>query len=82
MHPFVLVSPHCPLSVVHEGQAPFQHYQGFKTQIVDAEPSQTLIIIEPDHIISHLTTYQRPKNTYGIPRDTLVVCWALNRGRR
>ena len=64
--------------------APFERYPGFMTKIVDAAPSDdnALVIIEPTHIITHLTTFQRPEGTYSIQQKTLVICWALNRGRR
>lgn len=55
------------------------------TRIVDAEASKEdseLVVIEPAHIVTHLTTFHRPAGTYGIDKDILVVCWALNRGRR
>jgi hypothetical protein len=82
MHTFIAVRPHRLLSALEEGQAPFFCYQGFMARIVDALPSQDLLIIEPTHIVTHLTTFQRPAGTYGIPKKTLIVCWALNRERR
>jgi hypothetical protein len=82
MHTFIVVRVHRPLSPLEEGQAPFLHYQGFMTRIVDALPSDELLIIEPIHIVTHLTTFRRPEGTYGIPKETLIVCWALNRGRK
>lgn len=82
MHTFMAVCPHKPLSPLEEGQAPFIQHPSFMTRIVDALPSNELVIIEPTQIITHLTTYQRPVGTYGIDRETLVVCWALNRGRQ
>ncbi|KAJ7440245.1 hypothetical protein FB451DRAFT_1058907 [Mycena latifolia] len=50
--------------------------------IVEAGPSMNFIVIEPEHILTHLTAWSRPMGTYGIMRDILVVCWGLNRGRR
>ena len=82
MHIFINVCPHQPLSEQQEGLAPFKYYPGFMTQIVDAIPSNTNIIIEPAHIITHVVTLQRPVGTYNIGREVLVVCWAPNRGRR
>jgi hypothetical protein len=82
MQSFVVVRPHRRLSAIEEGMAPFQHYPGFMSQIVDAHAIDGPVIIEPHHIVTHLTTFRRPKGTYDIPRETLVVCWALNRGRR
>lgn len=82
MRCFVVVHAHKPLPEAQEGKAPYVHFNGFQSKIVDVEPSNNLIIIEPDHIITHLTTFERPVNTYGINSKTLVICWALNRGRK
>jgi hypothetical protein len=79
---FFIVRPHQCLPPLEDTKAPFSHYSGFETCIVDAQPSDELLIVEPAHIITHLTIFRRPVGTYGIDRDTLVVCWALNRGRR
>lgn len=81
MHTFIVVRPHQPLSAQEEQRAPFCHYPGLMTRIVDANPSKDLVIIEPTHIVTHLTTFRRNIGAYGINRETLVVCWALNRGR-
>lgn len=82
MQVFIVVQPHKLLPASEEKKSPYFHYPGFQTRIVDAEPSNNLVIIEPGHIITHLSTFHRPVNTYGIGRTTLVVCWALNRGRK
>ncbi|KAF8068046.1 hypothetical protein FPV67DRAFT_1669907 [Lyophyllum atratum] len=82
MRNFMVVRPHRPLSALEEGQAPFSQYSGFMTRIVDALPSDDLVIIEPTHIITHVMTFRRPAGTYGIGKETMVVCWALNRRRR
>lgn len=80
-HEFLVICPHKKLSIAEQSLAPFQHYPGFMTQIVDATPSESLVIIEPIHIVTHLTTFLRPKGTYGIDKETLIICQALNRGR-
>ncbi|KAF8223396.1 hypothetical protein L208DRAFT_1316953, partial [Tricholoma matsutake] len=82
MHTFIRVLSHQSLSTQEERQAPFIHHPGFMVQIVDALPSNNLSIIEPVHIITHVTTVQWPVGTYGIGRKVLVVCWAPNRGRQ
>jgi hypothetical protein len=82
MHTFIRVRSHQSLSTQEERQAPFIHHPGFMVHIVDALPSNNLSIIEPVHIITHVTTVQRPAGTYGIGRKVLVVCWAPNRGRQ
>jgi hypothetical protein len=84
METFLVVRPHRRLPFLSEADAPFERYPGFMTRIVDAAPldDTALQIIEPTHIITHLTTFRRPERTYSIPQKTLVICWALNRGRR
>ena len=84
MEIFLVVRPHRRLPFLSEADAPFERYPGFMTKIVDAAPSDdnALVIIEPTHIITHLTTFRRPEGTYSIQQKTLVICWALNRGRR
>ncbi|KAE9393831.1 hypothetical protein BT96DRAFT_943640 [Gymnopus androsaceus JB14] len=42
----------------------------------------TIGIVEPQHIITHLTTYKRSAGTYGIQQEVLVICWAMNHGLR
>ncbi|RDB22345.1 hypothetical protein Hypma_010543 [Hypsizygus marmoreus] len=82
MHTFITVCLHRALSAAEEALAPFKQCPGFLTRIVDAQPSDDVVIIEPTHIICHLTTLSRKEAVYGIERETKVVCWALNRGRR
>lgn len=83
LHTFFVIRPHRPLSPVEERLAPFaQFHELYATRIFDSIPSNQLFIVEPQHIRTHLSTYRRPSGTYGIQKDTLVVCWALNRGRR
>ena len=81
MHTFFVVRPHQQLPNSEEEQAPFVHFPGFMSRIVDTVPSKQLMIIQPVHLITHLTTFRRPSGTYGIPRETIIICWALNRGR-
>ena len=81
MQTFIVVSPHQPLPFSEESKAPFHNHSGYMSRIVDVQPSEKTILLRLDHIITHLTTYQRPKGTYHIDWDTLIVCWALNRGR-
>ena len=80
-HEFLVVCPHEKLPAAEESLAPFRHYPGFMTQIVDAIPSESLVIIEPIHIVTHLTTFLQPKGTYGIDKETLIICQALDQGR-
>lgn len=82
MHTFMVVQAHKLLPPLEEERAPFSQHPRFMARIVDAKLSDNFIIIEPTHIITHLVTFKRPEGTYGIDRKSLIVCWALNRGRR
>lgn len=80
---FVVVRGHVSLVPTEEAKAPFLNFNpNYAARIVSASNSGQLFILEPCNIITHLSTYCRPAGTYGIPVDTVVVCWALNRGRR
>ncbi|KZV59474.1 hypothetical protein PENSPDRAFT_678949 [Peniophora sp. CONT] len=79
---FLLVRPHNPLPGPEFQRTPYAHYQNLKTHIYDATPSPYIIVLEPKDILSHVTTLRRPAGTYGILRQTLVVCSALNRDRK
>ncbi|KAF8228255.1 hypothetical protein L208DRAFT_1292483, partial [Tricholoma matsutake] len=68
MHTFIRVCSHQSLSTQEERQAPFIHHPEFMVRIADALPSNNLSIIEPVHIITHVTTVQQPAGTYGIGR--------------
>lgn len=75
---FLLVEVHKPV----RNKVPFDTLKYLATAVVDASPSFNFVVIEPEHILTHLTAYRRPMGTYGIMKDILVVCWSLNRGRR
>lgn len=84
-HLFFIVAPHKRLPIAEEQKTPFFRFnKEYATRVVDVEPSGECVIIEQHQIITHLSTYRRPAKAkaYGIERDILVVCWALNRGRR
>ncbi|KAF9043561.1 hypothetical protein BDZ89DRAFT_943643 [Hymenopellis radicata] len=82
MRTFILVNCHRLLSSAEAERAPYIHNPRLMSSLVDSTPSNQSFVIEPKHIITHLTTFKRPAGTYGINRETMVVCWALNRGRR
>lgn len=82
MQTFFLIRKHKLLPPALLQQTPFPSLSLFQTTAVDAEPSNQFCIIEPTNILTHLTFYHRPKGTYGINKRILVLCWALNRGRR
>ena len=79
MEIFLVVCPYRWLPFLSEADAPFERYLGFMTKIVDAAPSDdnALVIIEPTHIITHLTTFQHLEGTYSIQQKTLVIFWVL-----
>ncbi|KAF7311213.1 hypothetical protein MKEN_01022800 [Mycena kentingensis (nom. inval.)] len=77
---FLLVRRHRPLDI---SLTPYAKYPRFMTGVVAAEPYKSLTVIEPKHVLTHLSAWARPANTYtGIREKFLVVCWALNRGRK
>ena len=79
---FILVYPHLDLNSSDASCTPYPRYPRLMTKAVRAVLSQDIIVIEPQHIITHLTTYRRPAGTYGIQQEILVICWAMNRGLR
>ncbi|KAJ6569909.1 hypothetical protein B0H10DRAFT_1788833, partial [Mycena sp. CBHHK59/15] len=74
---FVVVRRHRPLPIQFYADHP-----ELKTAVVDSEPEADGIVIEPHHVITHLTTWKRPATIYQTDKPVLRVCWALNRGRR
>ncbi|KAJ6460473.1 hypothetical protein C8R47DRAFT_123996 [Mycena vitilis] len=52
------------------------------TAVVDLEPEQRAMVIEPRHVITHLATWKWRVQINGATKPALKVCWALNRGRR
>jgi hypothetical protein len=77
---FIFVAPHRPINI--HGTL-FEHCPRMMATLVEVEPYQTLIVIEPKHVITHLSAWTRPSRTYpGVNKRFMVVCWALNRGRK
>lgn len=79
---FLIVAPHMPLAPDLLDRTPYPNFPRLQATVVDAQPSIQRVVIEPKHIITHLSTYLRPPGTFHLPFKTLVICWALNRGRR
>ncbi|KAJ6530239.1 hypothetical protein B0H19DRAFT_967761 [Mycena capillaripes] len=81
---FILTLSHRDLNQVEVSRTPYDpvRYPRFMTKIVEDAPSGPMLLIEPEHITTHLATYKPTKNSFGIGRDIRLVCWALNRGRR
>ncbi|KAK7013213.1 hypothetical protein R3P38DRAFT_2546681 [Favolaschia claudopus] len=79
---FFLVEKYKPLALGAIQKTPYHSLNLFQATAVSTDPSNNFCIIEPHHILTHLTSYYRPKGTFGILKAILVICWALNRGRR
>jgi hypothetical protein len=81
---FIFVSPHRELEQSALVGTPYDPllYPRFMSKIVEVKPSEDMVVLEPEHIITHLTTYKTRGDIYGIRREVLLVCWALNRGRK
>jgi hypothetical protein len=75
MQTFLVIEIHRPLPNTILSGLPCTSLHWFKTSVVDARPSGNMCIIEPRHILTHLTIYKRPKGTYGINyREILTIC--------
>ncbi|KAJ6603763.1 hypothetical protein B0H10DRAFT_1957739 [Mycena sp. CBHHK59/15] len=69
---FIFVAPHRPIDIHN---APYKHCPRMKAALVEVEPYKTLVVVEPKHIITHLSTWIRPSQTYpGISKQFMVVC--------
>lgn len=77
---FILVHAHLELDNSDAMRTPYPQYPRMMTKAVKTVLSDDVVVIEPQHIITHLTTYKRPAGTYGIQQEILVICWAMNRG--
>ncbi|KAK7058235.1 hypothetical protein R3P38DRAFT_2496785 [Favolaschia claudopus] len=76
---FILVHAHQDIS---NHRTPYVNYPRMMCKVVEIQATANTIILETQHIITHLVTWKRPAGTYGIDRETLAVCTALNRGLR
>jgi hypothetical protein len=81
---FLWIERHSPLHQHEVMRTPYayRHALPLHCTVVSLEHSEIYDIIQPQHIITHLTMRRRPKGTYGIGRDFLIVCWGLNRGKK
>ena len=79
---FILVHSHSALCDSDITCTPYPQYPRMMCKVVDAQLSDELYVLEPQHIITHLTTLKYPPGTFGILKETLGICWALNRGLR
>lgn len=74
---FILIQKHRPVHIQS-----YSDHPELMTAGVYAEPEPDLIVIEPKHIITHLSTWKRTAEIHNTDEPVLLVCWALNRGRR
>lgn len=79
---FLLIWLHQNLPPALAQLSPYNMLPGLKSRVVEKSPHETVIVIEPHHIITQLTLLQMPAGTFGIPREIFIICWALNRGRK
>lgn len=79
---FILVRTFRPLNAFEHAGIPYSHFPNFMAEVVDPELSENIIVIETKDIITHLTTYKRPVGAFNCTKEILVICWALNRGRK
>ncbi|KAJ7629291.1 hypothetical protein B0H17DRAFT_1150674 [Mycena rosella] len=64
-------APHRPIDI---RRTPFQHFPRMMATLVEVEPYQTLMVIEPKHVITHLAAWTRPSRTYpGINKRFMLV---------
>lgn len=82
MQTFFLVNIHQDLPIWDNDLAPYSSHPRLGVKLIDAQPSGNFYIIEPRHIITHLTMFKRPAGTYGFQKEIISVCWSLNRGRK
>jgi len=81
---FLLIQRHQPLSPAQLRKTPYAHEpcSNLQTKVVNMEESKDIFIIELQHIKCHLTVYKNPPKTYGLNKETMTICWGLNRRRR
>ncbi|KIK60590.1 hypothetical protein GYMLUDRAFT_167508, partial [Collybiopsis luxurians FD-317 M1] len=70
---FFFVEEHSSLSVKEEQKAPYLLYPQLKSKIVSAAASNIFYIIEPAHIITHLTTLTMPVGSFNFPYKTMII---------
>ncbi|KAE9390228.1 hypothetical protein BT96DRAFT_946277 [Gymnopus androsaceus JB14] len=69
---FILVHTHLELDSSDAMCTPNPQYPRMMTKAVKTVLSDDTVVIEPQHIITHLKTYKRPAGTYGIQQQILV----------
>jgi hypothetical protein len=80
---FVVVQPHGEVLPVDAAKTPYLTHTHFKCTVRYTHPPQPqpLLVIEPEHIISHIAYHSRPAGTYGITRAITIFADSLHRDR-
>ncbi|KAJ7193643.1 hypothetical protein GGX14DRAFT_378833, partial [Mycena pura] len=77
---FIFVAPHRHIDIHN---TPYENRPRMGTALVEVEPYKTLVVVEPKHIITHLSAMIKPSGTYpGINKRSMAVCWAFSRGHK
>lgn len=79
---FMIVRPHVSLEPDDAARSPYINLPDMHTCLVATAIPDILRVIEPAHIICHVTLYRRPKGTFGLSTSAYVASAALDRGRR
>jgi hypothetical protein len=80
---FVVVQPHGEVLPADAAKTPYLTHTHFKCTVRYTHPPQPqpLLVIEPEHIISHIAYHSRPAGTYGIARAITIFADSLHRDR-
>ncbi|KZV97637.1 hypothetical protein EXIGLDRAFT_607869, partial [Exidia glandulosa HHB12029] len=78
---FLLMRVHDALGPEDTAKSPFMLRPRLRCRLAPSTPSDRYEVIETHHIVSHLAMWKRPRGTYGIDIETIILCDALNRGR-
>ncbi|KAJ3755182.1 hypothetical protein EV360DRAFT_50186 [Lentinula raphanica] len=83
MTTFLLVKEHLPLPPSQKLKNPYisEPCSTLCSDLIQRNLASFTYLIEPEHIISHVAVYKRPTGTFGIPLETMIIVWSLNRGR-
>ncbi|KAJ7271790.1 hypothetical protein C8J57DRAFT_1027126, partial [Mycena rebaudengoi] len=73
---FIIMHQHRPLSV-----PTYSESTELMSALVYAKPDPVPVVIEPKHIVTHVTTWERSAQIHKTPEPVLAICWALNRGQ-
>lgn len=79
---FLLVQLHDMLSFDDNAKSPFSTRPRLLCRLAPAAPAGRQEVVELHQVISHLAMWKRPRSTYSIDTDTIVLCGALDRGRK